>query len=76
MEKEEKHNTYITRTEYTITTLNSMKKDNLKQLCMDYNIQTGNLKKKDQILLIVDCQRCIGSTEENNYSDISSITDV
>ena len=33
------------RTDYTITTLNTMKKDNLKQLCNEYGIKTGNLTK-------------------------------
>ena len=32
--------------DYTITTLNTMKKDNLKQLCNEYGIKTGNFKKK------------------------------
>ena len=41
---------------------------------MDCYIQTGNLKKK-LILLIVDNQWGIGSTEEND-SNISSITEV
>ena len=51
-----------------------MKKNNLKQLCMDYEIQNGNLKKNDLILLIVDYQQGIGSKEEND-SDISCIID-
>ena len=42
---------------------------------MDQNIQTGNLKEKYLILLIVDYQRGIGGTEDND-SDISSIADV
>ena len=45
-QEEEKQTTPIKRkTEYTITTLNSIKKDNLKQVCMDYSTETGNLKK-------------------------------
>ena len=31
-----------------------MKKDNLKQLCTEYGIKTGNLKKNDLFILIVD----------------------
>ena len=40
----------------------------------DYGIVTGNLKKNDLILLIVDYQRNIVNKEEHD-SDISSITD-
>ena len=31
-----------------------MKKDNLKQLCTESGIKTGNLKKTDLFILIVD----------------------
>ena len=45
------------KTEYTITTLNTMNKNNLKQLFNEYGIKTGNLKKNDLIIHIIDCQR-------------------
>ena len=61
------------KTEYTITTLNTMNKNNLKQLCTEYGIKTGNLKKNDLIIHIIDCQRNLKNEEECN-SDISSIT--
>jgi len=61
--------------EYTITTLNTMNKNNLKQLCHEYGIKTGNLKKNDLIIHIIDYQRGFKNEEECN-SDISSITDI
>ena len=61
-------------TSFSITTLNTMNKNDLKNICIDFGIVTGNLKKNDLILLLVDHQRGIGSNEEND-SDISSITD-
>ena len=63
------------KTEYTITTLNTMNKNNLKQICNEYGIKTGNLKKNDLIILIVDYQRGLKNEEEHD-SDISSITDI
>ena len=52
-----------------------MKKEDLKNLCTDFGIKTGNFKKNDLILLIVDYQRNMINEQEND-SDISSITDV
>jgi len=63
------------RTNFSISTLNTMKKEDLKNLCTDFGIKTGNLKKNDLILLIVDYQRNIENEQEND-SDISSLTDV
>jgi len=62
------------RTSFSITTLNTMNKNDLKNICTNYGIVTGNLKKNDLILLIVDYQRHIINKEEHD-SDISSITD-
>ena len=62
------------RTSFSITTLNTMNKNDLKNICIHFVIVTGNLKKNDLILLIVDYQRGVGSKEEYD-SDISSITD-
>ena len=62
------------KTNFSITTLNTMNKNDLKNICMDFGIITGNLKQNDLILLIVDYQQGVGSKEEND-SDISSITD-
>ena len=61
--------------DYTITTLNTMKKDNLKQLCNEYGIKTGNLTKNDLIIHIIDYQRGLKHEEECN-SDKSSISDI
>ena len=62
------------KTNFSITTLNTVNKTDLKSICTDFGIVTGNLKKNDLILLIVEHQRGISSKEEN-ASDISSITD-
>ena len=62
------------RTSFSITTLNTMNKNDLKNICTDFGIRTGNLKKNDLILNIVDYQRDILNKEEHD-SDISSITD-
>ena len=51
-----------------------MNKNELKNICTDFGIVTGNLKKNDVILIIVDYQRKIVNEQEND-SDISSITD-
>ena len=47
-----------------ITTLNTMKIDNLKQLCNEYGIKTGNLKRNDLIVHIIDYQRGLKNKEE------------
>ena len=51
-----------------------MNKNDLKNICIHFVIVTGNLKKNDLILLIVDYQWGIVNEEEHD-SDISSITD-
>ena len=35
------------RTSFSITTLNTMNKNDLKNICTDYGIRTGNLKKNN-----------------------------
>ena len=61
------------RTNFSIKTLHTMNKNDVKFLCTDFGIITGNLKKNDLILPIVDYQRNIVNEEERD-SDISSIT--
>ena len=39
------------RTSFSITALNTMNKNDLKNICTDFGIRTGNLKKNDPILL-------------------------
>ena len=72
--QEEKIEIIKRKTSFSITTLNTMNKNDRKNLCTDFGIITGNLKKIDLILLIVDYQRNIVNEQEND-SDISSITD-
>jgi hypothetical protein len=54
--------------------INKQNKNELKNICTDFGTITGNLKKNDVILIIVDYQRKIVNEQEND-SDISSITD-
>ena len=42
------------QSDYSITKLNTMKQDDLKQLWTKYGIKTGNLKKNYLIILIGD----------------------
>ena len=74
--QEEKIEIIKRKTSFSITTLNTMNKNDQKHLCTDFGMTTGNLKKNDQILLIVDInyQQNIENKQEND-SDISSITD-